>query len=152
VRRADNTELNQWWDEAYQWRTGGFDRLLVAAEGSPSLTQLRGDEIRGSLFVHEIARVRPGAVRDYLRAVVETRQPTLLNHNHRLVGAYEVAMSDTEAISVWATDLTSHVEAMRRADADEGLRAWRTEARSWVTERREELLVPHPGTPLAPRS
>lgn len=149
VRRSENAELNQWWDEAYQWRSGGFDRLLVAADGSPTLNQLRGDGVTGSMFVHEITRVRPGAVRDYLRAVVETRQPALMAYRHRLVGAYEVAMSDTEAITVWATDLPSHIDALRSTDADESLRAWRTEARSWITERREELMVPHPGTPLA---
>jgi len=152
VRRSENTELNQWWDEAYQWRSGGFDRLLLGADGSPTLSQLLGDGVTGSVFVHEIARVRPGAVRDYLRAVVETRQPTLADYRHRLVGAYEVAMSDTEAITVWATDLASHTDALRNVDTDERLRAWRTEARSWITERREELMVPHPGTPLAPRS
>ena len=26
LRRRQNTELSQWWDEAYRSRTGGFDR------------------------------------------------------------------------------------------------------------------------------
>lgn len=149
VRRAGNTELEQWWDQAYEWRIGGFDRLLTAVEGTPELAELQSSGVSGELFVHELACIRPGAVRDYLRAVVEKRQEVLRPHNHRLVGAYEVAMNDTEAITVWATDVASHVEMMRDQETDEALRAWRTEARSWVTTRREELMVPGPGTPLA---
>jgi hypothetical protein len=150
VRREANAELNAWWDEAYQWRTGGFDRLLAAVDGTPTLDELVADGVRGEVFLHEISHVRVGAVRDYLRATVESRRPVMADHNHRLVGAYEVVMSDTEAITIWATDLGSHVDLMRKTEVDERLRAWRTEARSWITSRREELMVPHPGTPLAP--
>lgn len=150
LRRGANTELNAWWDEAYQWRAGGFDRLLSAVDGSPTLAELVAGGVRGELFVHEMSQVRVGAVRDFLRASVEHRRPVMADHGHHLVGAYEVMFSDTEAVTVWATDLGSHVELMRKLEVDERLRAWRTEARSWVTGRREELMVPHPGTPLAP--
>ena len=30
LERERNPELKGWWDEAYQWRSGGFDRLLGA--------------------------------------------------------------------------------------------------------------------------
>lgn len=149
VERAGNAELNEWWDQAHQWRTGGFDRLLAGASGSPTLAELRLEGVNGEVFVHEIAEVRVGSVGDYLRAVIDDRVPVMADHGHRLVGAYEVLLSDTEAITVWATDLGSHVDLMRKYDVDERLRAWRTEAGSWLTGRREELMVPHPGTPLA---
>ncbi|MBI2167921.1 MAG: hypothetical protein HYU28_00240 [Actinobacteria bacterium] len=152
VQRARNDELNQWWDEAYQYRTGGFDRLMCAIEGSPDLAFLTAEDVRGEVFVHETAHVRVGAVRDYLRAVVEHREPVMRDHSHRLVGAYEVLLSETEAITVWATKLAAHVDLMRKREVDERLMGWRAEARSWLVNHREELMVPHPGTPLAPRS
>ena len=30
-----------WWDEASQWRTGGFDRLCAGVPGSPSTDEIR---------------------------------------------------------------------------------------------------------------
>lgn len=151
VKRADNDELNQWWDEAYQWRAGGLDRLLAGVDGSPSLADLKSAAVTGEVFLHEMTEVRVGSVRDYVRAVVTHRAPLMADHGHRLVGAYEVVMSETEAITVWATDLDAHAELMQARETDVDLRGWRSEARSWVTASREELMVPHPGTPLAPR-
>lgn len=149
VKRAGNEALNEWWDEAYQWRTGGFDRLLGAASGSPTLADLRADGVSGEVFVHELAQVRVGAVEEYLADVTTRRAPVMAERNHRLVGAYEVLMSDTEAITIWATDLRSHTDMMRSVNRDADLRASRAGDRSWITSRRSELMVPHPGSPLA---
>ncbi len=148
LRRAENRELSEWWDEAAQWRTGGFDRLLGAAAGSPLLEELRRDGVTGELFVHEIAEVRPGAATDYLQAVIGDRVPVMAEHGHTLVGAYNNLLSDTEVVSVWATDLASHLDLMETRTVDEALGLWHVEALSWVTSRREELMVPHEGTPL----
>lgn len=151
LRRRENTELAQWWDEAYQWRTGGVDRLLAGAAGCPTLDQLLTDEVVGELFVHERSEVRPGAALDYLEATLSERAPLLAERGHRLVGAYEAVLCDTEVVTVWATDLRSHVALMQaRQDGDRHLEAWRTSASSWLTHRHEELMVPLPGTPLAP--
>lgn len=149
VRRADNAELNRWWEEAYRWRTGGLDRLLAAAPGSPTLSELRVADVRGEVFVHELAEVRVGGAADYLAAVVSERGPVMAEHGHRLVGAYRSLLSETEAITVWATDLAAHVALMEKQDVDERLQAWRDRANSLLTGFRQELMVPHPGTPLA---
>lgn len=146
LRRSANAALSQWWDEAYQWRTGGFDRLLGAAPGCPSLGELAARGVRGSLFVHELSQVRPGAGPDYLAAVHDRWAPVAADHGHRLVGLYEVLMDDTEVVTVWATDLASHLALARTSDARVG--AWRSEARRWLTRWHEELMVPHRGTPL----
>lgn len=148
LRRSENRELSDWWDEAAQWRTGGVDRLLGGVPGSPSLDDLVREGVRGELFVHEVVEVRPGAASDYLRAVMADRLPVLAEHGHHLVGAYQNLLSDTEVVSVWATDLRSHLDLMQKRVTDERLTLWRVEALSWVTGRREELMVPHEGTPL----
>lgn len=152
LKRPANTDLEGWWTEAFELRTGGFDRLLVGAPGCPTTESLVEGGVRGSLFVHELTTVRPGAQLDYLAAVREQRAPILADYGHTLTGLYEVAMNDTEVVTVWATDVDGHV-ALQRATFDRSdarIVAWRTRARQLTVTWREELMTPFPGTPLGP--
>jgi len=161
VRRRANQALADWWEEAYRVRSGGFDRLLGAVPGCPSLAELQARGVRGSLFVHELSHVRPGAALDYLAAVRDEWAPVRAEHGHTLVGLYEVLLGDTEVVTVWAASLDAHVAAGQAEDAaagldddasvagDERILKWRQRAREWLTGWREELMVPAPGTPLA---
>ena len=130
LRRTANPELNEWWQEALKSRSGGFDRLLGASPGCPSLADLRAGAVSGSVFVHEISEVQPGAALDYLAAVRETRAPLLADHGHTLVGLYEVLMNDVEVVTIWASDPAGHEALMRAADAgnDERFVAWHERA------------------------
>ncbi len=150
LRREGNVALSTWWDEAYRHRTGGHDRLLAAAPASPTPAELAA--VHGSVFVHELTQVRPGAGPDYLAAVAEGWSPVAAEHGHRLVGLWEVLLGDTEVCTLWATDLDGHIALMRatREGADERIAAWRDHARRFTTRWHEELLVPGAGTPLAP--
>lgn len=161
LRREANPELGAWWKQAASWRSGGFDRLLGAAEGSPSLAELRAGDERGELFVHELTRVRPGAALDYLAAVREHWAPVMRDHGHRLVGLWEVLMGDTEVCTLWATSLDAHLGLMRATDAtrgfptppardDERIVDWRRRRRAYCTAWHEEMLVPCPGSPMGP--
>ena len=143
LRRTRNPELVEWWQEALKARSGGFDRLIGAKEtgGSPF-----------SVFVHEISEVQPGAALDYLAAVRETREPLLADHGHTLVGLYEALMNDVEVVTIWAGDPAGHEALMRAADSgnDERFSAWHEQARAAGRTRwREELMTPHPDTPLS---
>jgi hypothetical protein len=152
LRRTRNPELVTWWQEALETRTGGFDRLLGAAPGCPSLAELRAGGVTGSVFVHEISEVRAGAALEYLAAVRESRAPLLAEHGHTLVGLYEVLLTDVEVVTVWATDPAGHEALMRAADAgtDERFARWQDEARAAGRTRwREELMTPHPDTVLS---
>lgn len=161
LRREANRELSAWWSEAARWRSGGFDRLLGAAPGSPTLAELRAAGVRGEIFLHERARVRPGAALDYLRAVVEDWAPVMAEHGHRLVGAWETLFGEDETFSLWATDLDGHVALCRATDAARGfpspgarpdprIPAWRERARGLRESWHEEMLIPCPGTPMGP--
>jgi hypothetical protein len=150
LKRTDNEALEGWWQEAFKHRTGGFDRLLVGAPGSPTTDELVAAGVRGSLFVHEVTDVRPGAQLDYLAAVREQRVPLLGEYGHTVTGLYEVAMNDTEVITVWATDVESHVRLQQSGRSDDRLVAWREAARTWATRWREELMTPHPAIPIGP--
>jgi hypothetical protein len=152
LRRTQNPALNEWWQEALKTRSGGFDRLLGAAPGCPSLAELRAGGVSGSVFVHEISEVRPGAALDYLAAVRDERAPLLADHGHALVGLYEVLMGDTEVVTIWATDPAGHEALMRAADAgdDERFLRWQEQARAAGRTRwHEELMTPHPDSFLS---
>lgn len=153
VAREQNRELARWWEEAYRWRTGGVDRLLAGTAGCPSLSELTAAGISGELFVHETAEVQPGRAADYLDAVIERRAPVLAGYGHHLVGAYEVLLRDHEVVTIWATDVDGHARLMeaQQEGTDGRLAVWRTSARQWLVRWGEELMVPHRGTPLAPR-
>jgi len=152
LRRTQNPELNEWWREALKARSGGFDRLLAGAHGCPAPAELRDAGVTGSVFVHELTEVRPGAGPDYLAAVRDEWQPVLAEHGHTLIGLYEVLMTDVEVVTIWATDPAGHESLMRAHDPDEGdhrVGRWRARAREWVTRWREELMTPHPATFLS---
>ena len=158
LKRSANAGLTKWWDEAFKLRTGGFDRLLAGAPGSPTSASLVADGVIGSLFTHEIATVRPGAALDYLAAVAEVRVPLMLEYGITATGLYETLLTDTEAVTVWAHDVDAHIAVQRAEHAsrhgdlggDERLAAWRRTAREFVVSWREELMTPMPGTLLGP--
>lgn len=150
LARTKNPALNAWWRTALEVRSGGFDRLLGAAPGCPTMESLRHDGVSGSVFVHELSECRPGAALDYLAAVREERVPVMAEHGHTLVGLYEVLMTDTEVMTVWATDPAGHTSLGRAGDAgDERIAAWRVTSREYLTRWREELMSPYPGTLLS---
>jgi hypothetical protein len=149
--RTKNPALNEWWKTALEVRSGGFDRLLGAAPGCPTIADLQRDEVSGSVFVHELSRCKPGAALDYLAAMRESWVPVASDYGHAPVGLYEVMMTDTEVMSVWATDPDGHEALGRAIDAgtDERIAAWRNQSRQFLTSWREELMTPYPGTLLS---
>lgn len=143
IDKAANTELAAWWDEAYQRRTGGVDRLLRGAPGCPTKGELVGRGVDGTWFVHELSEVRPGAGPDYLAAIRAERGPAMAERGIELVGLYESVLTDTEVCTIWATDLATHTALLRDRDP------WSATARQWCTRWREELMTPGAGSPLA---
>jgi hypothetical protein len=149
--RTKNPKLEQWWKTALEVRTGGFDRLMAGAPGCPSVADLRAQDLHGSVFVHELSRCRPGAALEYLDAVREEWLPVLADHGHSLVGLYEILLTDQEVMTIWATDPASHCDLMRAEVErdDDRIARWRTRARDFLTDWREELMTPHPSTFLS---
>ena len=98
-----------WWDEAAQWRTGGFDRLCGGVAGSPSTADLAAAGVRGTLFVQELWTVRPGGTLDYLDRVVRDQIPLWREYGHEPTGVYEVLSNPHEVVVLWATTIEDHV-------------------------------------------
>lgn len=160
LKRKSNADLDQWWDTAFQLRTGGFDRALASHPASPSCRDAFDGKISGSLFVHELTEVRPGTADDYLGAIADQLVPVLADYGIAPMGLYEVLHTDYEVCVVWATDVDGYqrmnmaLDAARGfdvdAEADPRLLEWRSTARQWTTRWREELMTPAPGTPVGP--
>lgn len=148
LRRTSTPELEEWWREALKVRTGGVDRLMAGAPGCPSMADLYDAGIRASVFVHELSRCRPGVALDYLAAVRDEWAPVLADYGHQLVGSYEVLLTDVEVMTIWATGSDGHCRLMEAATegTDPRIPAWRARAREFLTEWREELMTPYPGT------
>lgn len=149
LARTRNAPLNEWWRTALEHRSGGFERLLAAAPGSPTPATLAEHGVTGSVFVHELTTVPSGGAGEYLAAVQSQWQPIAEELGHTLVGAYEVLMTDTEVCTIWATTLEGHVARMATADIDPRLAEWDARRRGLCTHWREELITPAPGSPLS---
>ena len=150
----------EWWDEAAQWRTGGFDRLCGGVPGSPTTPELAARGVQGSLFVHQLLTVRPGSPLDYLAAVVEEQVPVWREHGHEPTGIYEVLGNQHEVVVVWATTVGGQTRLRSARDAalglsdeaepDDRLVAWERTAAGFVTGGDTHLMTPQPGTVYGP--
>ena len=155
-----NAFYGDWWDEAAQWRTGGFDRLCGGVPGSPTTGELAAGGVRGTLFVHQLLTVRPGCPLDYLAAVVEEQVPLWREYGHEPTGIYEVLGNQHEVVVVWASSISAQTrlraarDAARGladgADADDRLVAWERQSATWVTGGDTHLMTPMPGTVYGP--
>jgi hypothetical protein len=137
-------ELKQWWTEATQWRSGGFDRILVPAAYSPTRAEIVGRSIRGVGCVQEIATVKPGTAERYLAAVGSRWRKVMAKHGLELLGAYRTAMRDTEVVLLWNAPTLAHFTRYLGEADGRTARAWRQMTSVWRTDHRETLLVPSP--------
>lgn len=155
-----NAFYGEWWDEASQWRTGGFDRLCGGAAGSPTTADIADRGITGTLFVHQLLTVAPGTPLDYLAAVAAEQVPLWREHGLEATGIYEVLSNQHEVVVVWAasipavTRLHASRDAARglgdEAEPDDRLVAWERTAARFVTGGDTHLMTPLPGTVYGP--
>ncbi len=140
-------KLARWWATAAEFRSGGFDRLLVPAEWSPTISELCAQEAGGVAYAHDQVRVRRGETAAFLGLVRASGCAFYGAHGWRLVGAWETALgNDDEAFLLWSIPTWE-----QWADAEAELRGnhpWRARRRDAVEEFRRILLVDAPLSPL----
>jgi hypothetical protein len=91
--------LDRWYGE----RSGGFDRVLVGSDFSPTLDDIVVGGLRAPVVLHETVRLRPGAAPEYVGRLGELKATLADQPGIDLFGAYTVAFrNDSEVIVVWA--------------------------------------------------
>ena len=137
-------KLARWWATAAEFRSGGFDRLLVPAEWSPTITELCAQGAGGGAYAHDQIRVPAGTGTDFLELARDVGGSFYETHGWRLAGAWQTALgNDNEVFLLWSIptwEQWSAAEAALRAQVTPGGHAsamrWRTSAASsWSTRR-----------------
>jgi hypothetical protein len=144
--RAQNPELKKWWLGNLDLRTGGFDRIVDSTPYSLDVAGHRARGTGGRLFLHQIVRVAPGRVADYLDAFGAEGVAAVESAGAQLVGAYRVCMYDHEAIVILAfreaADLARYQREWHAAPRAGALRRWRAREDGWVRGKETLLLKP----------
>jgi hypothetical protein len=122
-----DAKLEKWWNEAAGYRRGGFDRVMIPAPWTRTITELCADGVRGTAYAHETVKVPAGGADDFLSAVRDEGIAALEPFGWELVTAMKTSMhADDECILIWAIPTWGHwAEAEKAAaTAEPRLRAW----------------------------
>ena len=140
-------KLARWWARAAEFRSGGFDRVLVPAPWSPTISELCARGAGGVAYAHDQVTVQPGGAADFLELARGDGAAFYAEHGWQLIGAFETAMrNDDEAFVLWSIpswDRWGAAEASLRAG-----HPWRERQRAAVRDVRRVLLVDAPLSPL----
>src|SRR5688572_7140944 len=142
-RGAQDPTLERWWAKAAEFRSGGFDRIVVAAPWARGIDELCAAGVRGEVYAHELVTTAPGAARDLLE---RARDASALHARHgwELAGAFTTAMAnDDEALLLWAVPSW---QQWADAECDGDLAKWR--ATMAATKWNRILLVDAPLCPF----
>ena len=147
---AQDPALAKWWAKASEFRSGGFDRIVVPAPWTRTIDQLCADGVRGDVYAHELVKVRPGSAVELLERAREDAAPVLADHGWELAGAFTTAMvNDDEALLLWAIPTWAQWAAAEAAHtSDDRLVRWRAGLRDTVTSWHRVLLVDAPLCPF----
>lgn len=142
--------LKAWWQQAAEFRRGGFDRILVPAEWSPTIAELIDSGVQGNFYAHERVDLRAGTAVEFLGRVRDDATRAYEAFGLRMVGAFRTAMrADDEAIVIWAIPSDAEWAAFEAAHGtDAGLAAWHRSIDGLATGWHRTLLVDAPTAPL----
>jgi hypothetical protein len=128
-----------------QYRSGGFDRLLIPWEGTPDLDTITSQGLRAPWILQETVQLAPGGAPPYLEALAKAAVPLASGEQGcHLHGSYNVLLrNDSEVIVQWAfADLDSLAATWRDPGSNAPLREWRRTS--------QELERSHVGVLLKP--
>jgi hypothetical protein len=152
--RMQDPSLAEWWAQAAEFRSGGYDRILTAAPWTRPIAGLLADGVRGELYAHELVAVPPGTADDYLDALRTDGRAAVEALGLTLAGAFRVEMvNDTECIVIWAVPDWATWGTFERAhhagDGDDGpLTGWAATQATLGADWRRTLMVEAPLSPM----
>jgi hypothetical protein len=140
-------KLARWWARASEFRSGGFDRIVVPAPWSSPIEELCAQAAGGALYAHDQVTVPGGSAGDFLELARDVGGSFYAEFGWRLIGAFETALrNDDEAFLLWSVpswERWGAAEAARRAR-----HPWQASQRAAVTDIKRILLVDAPLSPL----
>ena len=129
-------KLAKWWAEAANYRSGGYDRIVVPAPWMPTIEQLCDRGVHGEVFAHEMYQTHQGGARDFLQAVADESIALHERFGWTMCGAWHTAMvNESECILVWSIPTWqqwAEVEGTRNAPTP----GWRSGATAPTSSRR----------------
>jgi hypothetical protein len=143
-------KLAKWWAKAAEFRSGGFDRILVPAPWTRTIAELCADGVTGEVYSHEMITVPRGSSGDYLELMREYAVPVYDKYGWILAGAWETAMVDeTECILLWAIPSWEHWAEWEKAQRnDDEIIEWKSRSRSASESWTRFLMVDAPLSPF----
>jgi len=93
--------MKDWWQAAFKFRQRSHSQTLVGADFSPGLDELLERGVSGTAYSFASYRFAPGRGREFLAALAK-RVSLDAVRGRQLVGAYEVAFTNSAAYAVWA--------------------------------------------------
>lgn len=143
-------KLERWWNKAAEFRSGGFDRILLPAPWMPTITQSLDAETRADVFAHETIKCQPGTAPDLLELASTAAREVHAEFHWKLVGAWTTAMrDDDEAILLWALpdwQAWARFESVQRTH--QRILTWRSMVREIATDWQRILLAAAPLCPF----
>lgn len=96
--------LAEWWERAARFRSGGFDRILVAHDASPGADEWAARGGTGAVaYLHETIRTAPGGAPGLCDDLVGRGAQQMAELGLALVAAFRTAMrADDEVIALHA--------------------------------------------------
>ena len=134
-------KLEKWWNEAANYRSGGFDRVLIPAPWTRTIEELCADGVNGTAYAHETITLEAGGADDFLSMVRDEAIAAHEPFGWELVGALKTSMhNDSECIVIWAIPSWEHWATYEKAVySDARLRSWRD--RIWAANGFERFLM-----------
>jgi hypothetical protein len=147
-----DTKMEDWWNRNLHLRRGGYDRLLIPTDYSPTLADLVARGVTGEVFWHEVAWLPFGEPRRYLDAMGEQLLPALEEFGLDLVGAFRVAMRPRQVLTIIGAREWSHLGAFMNASTSHaGLKQWNAYRAETIDQAEELMLLPARHGELYPR-
>jgi len=131
--------------EFYEFRTGGFDRVLIPTSYCPTLDEVVQQGLLAPVVLQELVYLAPAKSDAYLGALGEAAEAIRAkDRGVRLFGAYLVALRNrTEVINLWAfDDFNTYIRTEQDPSADPELARWRDTAYGYEVDHLGKLLCP----------
>ena len=144
-----DTAMEDWWQRNLHLRRGGYDRLLIPADYSPTLADVEARGVHGEVFLQEIHWLPFGEPERYLDRLGEELLPKLDALGCDLLGAFRVAMRPRQVCTIiGAREWSGLAELAKATMSDPAVSAWDRYKADVVAKTEEMLMLPARHGPL----